>query len=478
MAHLPKLSFDRRVDKALHDPNLQLALGKSSDRFLSAREQALAEFGREFYSSEALRDRGRQIRQDVLDHLDAYLPKLSDAAQRNGTQVHWAITAADATRIVIDIAQSHGVTMVAKSKSMVTEEMDLNHALEAAGIEPVETDLGEWIVQLAGETPSHIIAPAVHKTKAQIVELFEHTLQRKIPDDIPAMTALAREALRPKFLQAGMGLSGVNFAIAETGTLVTVSNEGNARLVTTVPKIHVAVMGIEKVCPTWDDFAVLIQLLPRSATGQKLSTYTHFISGPRRPGEPDGPDEVHLIIVDNGRSALLGTAFEESLMCIRCGACLNACPVYRQIGGHAYGGVYSGPIGAVQTPLLQGFEHFRELPHASTLCGACLDACPVKIDIPRMLLDLRTEEAEKGEGFAGKARAPWLERLVFFLFGYFLRFAWLYRVGSRLGYWLMRPFARNGRARWLPFPVSRWTKNRDFPAMAARPFHARWQDIG
>jgi L-lactate dehydrogenase complex protein LldF len=358
---------------------------------------------------------------------------------------------------------------VVKSKSMTSEEIELNQALEQAGVTPVETDLGEWIVQLAGETPSHIVAPAIHKSREQVAALFSQvTGQELATADIPALTAVARAELRRQFLSAQVGISGVNFAVAETGTLVTVTNEGNARFVTSVPPVHIALMGMEKVVPTLDDLMVLLELLPRSATGQSITSYVQMVSGPRRDGEADGPAALHLVILDAGRSAILGSDFAESLQCLRCGACLNTCPVYRVIGGHAYGGVYSGPIGAVQTPLLQGVVEYADLPQASTLCGACKDVCPVMIDLPRMLL------AHRRRGAEGRPRtAKRGERLAFRAYGRLMKRAALYRLaikGGRLG---LRPFQRGGRIRRAPGPLKGWTAQRDLPPIATRTFHER-----
>jgi L-lactate dehydrogenase complex protein LldF len=285
---------------------------------------------------------------------------------------------------------------------MTTEEIGLNAALKAGGIQPVETDLGEWIVQLAGESPAHIIAPAINKTKEQVAVLFRKESGDDVPPDIPALTAQARRRLRETFLRAGIGISGGNLAVAETGSVVLVTNEGNGRMVTSLPPVHVAVLGIEKIAPSWAEAAVWLALLARSATGQPLSIYTSIVTGPKRPGDIDGPEEVHVILLDNGRSKLLGTKYEEVLQCIRCGACLNVCPVYRTAGGHAYRGKtgppspYSGPIGAVVTPLLFGLENYKELPQASSLCGACLDVCPARIDLPRMLIELRSDAVAAG----------------------------------------------------------------------------------
>ncbi|MFQ5436611.1 MAG: LutB/LldF family L-lactate oxidation iron-sulfur protein, partial [Anaerolineae bacterium] len=342
----------------------------------------------------AVRDRAKAVKAHTLAHLDEYLAQLAAQVRAAGGVVHFAADAAEAQQIITRIVQDAGHDLAVKSKSMTSEEAGLNAALAAAGVRAVETDLGEYIIQLAGETPSHIVAPAIHKNREEVAALFsELTGDELAAADIAMLTAVARTELRRQFLAAGVGLSGVNFAVAETGTLVTVTNEGNGRLVTSVPPIHIALMGMEKVIPTLADLALLLELLPRSATGQTITSYIQMVTGPRRDGEVDGPEELHLVILDNGRSALLGTEFEESLQCLRCGACLNTCPVYRVLGGHAYGGVYSGPIGAVQSPLLFGEKDFADLPQASTLCGACRDVCPVRIDLPRMLLALRKRRA-------------------------------------------------------------------------------------
>lgn len=464
-ADLMPADFVRRADAALNDARLQAALAQATGRFLTGRERAWGELE----DIQALRDRGRAIRDHVLDHLDDYLARLEAALTHAGGRVHYAPDAATACRVIMDIAQAHGVRLAVKSKSMTSEEVHLNAALAQAGIEVVETDLGEWIIQLAGERPSHIIAPAVHKTRGQVAELFAAATGEAIPDDIPTLTKIARRELRRRFLSADLGISGVNFAVAETGTLVIVTNEGNGRLVTSLPRVHIALMGIEKVVPTWEDLAVLLALLPRSATGQKISSYVTAVTGPRRAGEADGPAALHLVILDNGRRRILASAYRESLRCLRCGACLNACPVYNVVGGHAYGGTYSGPIGAVQTPLFEGLAAHADLPHASSLCGACLDACPVEIDIPRMLLDLRHAIAE-----GPSLPSPLGERAVIQLYRWMAQSPARWRLALRLADWLSRPLARDGWIRALPGPLGRWTRARDFPAPARPSFHDRW----
>jgi L-lactate dehydrogenase complex protein LldF len=396
--------------------------------------------------------------------------------ERVGGQVYWAETAEEANRYIAGLVQTHGVKKVVKSKSMVTEELHLNHVLERAGAQVVETDLGEYIIQLANETPSHIIAPVIHKTRQDVARLFREKLNATDEDlaDVPHMTALARRVLRHDFLQADMGITGVNFGVAETGSMCLVMNEGNGRLATTIPRVHVAVMGMERLVPTMEDLGVMLQILARSATGQKLSVYTNIITGPRRRNgaggeEPDGAEAFHVVIVDNGRSKILGSDLAEILYCIRCGACLNVCPVYQQIGGHAYGSVYPGPVGAVVTPGLYGIGPWSELPHASSLCGACREVCPVRIDIPRMLLKLR-EEGTK----AGKSPA-WLKAGIG-VYRFVATRPKLYHLGGRLSGWMTRLIGRDGWIKRLPGPLSGWTKQRDFPVFAKKSFSDRWRE--
>jgi L-lactate dehydrogenase complex protein LldF len=358
--------------------------------------------------------------------------------------------------------------LVVKSKSMVSEEIELNHHLESQGVQVVETDLGEYISQMAGDTPSHIIVPVLHMTKEQVGDLFAEHLGVEYSDDPIRLNRYARESLRPVFLEADAGISGVNMAVAETGSIVLVTNEGNGRLVTTAPRIHVALMGMERIVPTWDQAAVILETLARSATGQRLSVYTNVITGPRRANDPDGPEEVHVVVIDNGRSAVLGGATAEILACIRCGACLNVCPVFRSVGGHAYGTVYSGPVGAVLTPGLHGADPWWDLPYASTLCGACEEVCPVRIQIPSMLLKLREEAASEG-------RLPgWLNRGMR-----------LYSSAStdpgkwarlkRRARWLMAPFSARGWVRRLPGPARGWTQHRDLPRPPRQSFTDWWK---
>jgi L-lactate dehydrogenase complex protein LldF len=385
--------------------------------------------------------------------------------------VHYATSAAEARDIVLEIARASGARMAVKTKSMATEEIELNEALEAAGIAPVETDLGEYIIQLAHEKPSHIIAPAIHKTKGQVAELFARELGREVAADPEVLTRIARVELRDKFLRADLGITGANFAVADTGTVVLVTNEGNGRMVTSLPRVHVAIMGVEKVVPSMTDLMVFLSILARSATGQTFSVYTTLIQGPRRAGELEGPDEFHLVLLDNGRTGQIAGPLREALSCLRCGACLNVCPVYREIGGHAYGYTYPGPIGILLTAMLHGQSSVTELAHASSLCGACADACPVRIDIPRMLIELR-------EGGVEHRTAPWTERAIFRTMGWFLRRPRLYRLAAPLARLAQAPFASGARIRRLPFFFGHWTRTRDLPAVASRTFSERWAELG
>jgi L-lactate dehydrogenase complex protein LldF len=453
----------QRADGALHDSFLQQALTIATTKFIDLRREAFAGFP----EGEALRDRARAIKEATLQRLDHHLERLVGNIERLGGHVHYAANSEEARRIVVDIARRADARMAVKSKSMATEEIDLNEALEREGITPVETDLGEYIIQLAHERPSHIIAPAIHKTKGQVAELFERELKRPVEADPEELTKIARAELRQKFLQADIGITGANFAVAETGTVVLVTNEGNGRMVTSLPRVHVAVMGAEKVVPSMTDLMVFLAILAKSATGQKLSVYTTLVRGPRRAGELEGPEEFHLVLLDSGRIAQLGGPLREALSCLRCGACLNVCPVYRQIGGHAYGHTYPGPIGILLTAMLEGTQSVKELAHASSLCGACADACPVRIDIPKMLIELRREVDDR-------KIAPWVERVTFKLLARVLTRPVLYRLAARVGRVLQRPFVRDGAIGRLPLFLGDWTRTRDLPAVAARTFQERW----
>ena len=453
------------------NPRLAEAYRSSTMRLFTHRLSAAAEVP----GFERLRDLGREIKRHTIENLDYYLGQFADSVERNGGKVHWAANSEEVCQIVVGIAQRTSAREVVKAKTMVGEEVELNHALERAGIRPVETDLGEFIIQLAGERPAHIVAPAIHKTREDVSELFvEHIKSKRtvVPEEL---TAIARRALREMFQKAGVGVSGANFAVAETGTVVTVENEGNIRMCTTVPRAHVALIGVEKLIPRFADLGIFLRLLGRSATGQKLTTYTSLLTGPRRPGE-DGPEEMHVVLVDNGRlKALADPKMREMLYCIRCGACLNTCPVYRKIGGHAYGWVYSGPIGALITPEFVGLGQTQELPFASSLCGACREVCPVRINIPDLLLHLRSEV----QAHAPKPQESLVaERTTFRLWAWAMRHPSIYALGARFARWGQLLLARHGWIRRIPaYPASQWTKERDFPALAPQSFRQRWMKL-
>ncbi|MBM4073663.1 MAG: iron-sulfur cluster-binding protein [Planctomycetes bacterium] len=450
---------------ALRDDGLQAALVRLTSTLMAGNRRGYAALA----DSNALRDHAKRIKEHALAHLDRYLEQLEASVLRLGGKVHWAEDAADARSIILDIARHSGCKNIVKSKSMTSEEVHLNPALEAAGLDVAETDFGEFIIQLAGERPSHLVAPAVHHTRESVARVLSEHLGERLADDPRSLALTGRRVLREKFRRADMGITGANFAVAETGTIVLITNEGNGRLTTTCPRVHVALMGIEKVIPRLQDLPVFLKLLARAATGQTLSVYTTMITGPRRLGELDGPDEFHLVLLDNGRSRILSSGFRESLQCIRCGACLNACPVYRRIGGHAYGGVYSGPIGSILTPLYDSVEQNPHLPHASSLCGACQAACPVKINIPQMLIGLRELQHQR--------QANRLEGLAYKMWSAMLRRPWLYRLALRLAGVFLWPLAKNGWLQRLPGPGEGWTSVRDFPAPARRSFRDRWRDL-
>jgi L-lactate dehydrogenase complex protein LldF len=448
--------------------NIPAAVQQATGRFLGTRAARVAEMEQ----WEELRQAAHELRMHTLLHLDIYLEKLERQVETSGGQVHWAADAAEARATILEIAKKHAVRSAVKVKSMASEEIGLNQALEGAGIEAYETDLGEFIIQLAGTGPSHIIVPAVHLTKEEVAGLFREKLGVEAPADPGKLTEIARASLREKFLAADMGISGGNFLVAETGTLVLVTNEGNGRMCTSLPDLHVAVVGIDKVVPDWESLTVLLKLLARSATGQKLSAYTTFITGPRRSGGEPGPKEFHLVLLDNGRSRILSDPVaREMLKCIRCGCCLNICPVYQNVGGFAYGWFISGPIGSIFTPQILGIEKAKELPFASSLCGACAELCPVKVPIPKILLHLR-HRAVEGDEFEGPA-APRVIRAGARIGILALSIPWLYRAGSRLLSIIQAPFRRDGWLPVLPPPLNRWTRVRPLPAFQAR-FRSRW----
>ena len=462
-----------RVQAALKDAHLQEAYRSSTLRLYTHRLQAVSEVP----GFERLRDRAQALKRQVIEHLDYYLAQFADNVERRGGHVHWAATGEEACGIVREIAARVGAREIVKSKTMLSEEIGLNRALEAAGIRPFETDLGEFIVQLSGEGPAHIVAPAMHLTRHDVADLFVRHLGSERTNVPEQLTAIARRTLREKFARAGMGVTGANFAVAETGTVVLVENEGNIRFSTTAPPVHVALVGIEKIIPRLADLAVFLRVLGRSGTGQKLTVYTSLLTGPRRRGE-DGPDQMHVVLVDNGRIRMLANEkMREALYCIRCGACLNTCPVFRKMGGHAYGWVYSGPIGALVTPQFLGLEKARELPFASSLCAACRDVCPVKINIPDLLLHLRAEAQEQAPA-PRPPGSPISERTAVRLWAWAMKRPWAYALGSRLARLGQRLFARQGWIQKIPlFPLSRWTEGRDLPALAPKSFRERWREI-
>ncbi len=470
--HSTDLDFAERADLALENQFLRKAVRFTVDRLRNGKAAGSAALG----DFETWRERGRVIRAHTIANLDRYLEQFTENLERAGGQVHFAADAAEASAICVRIATQRQAKLAVKSKSMVSEEIELNTHFEAAGIEALETDLGEWIVQLAHEAPAHIILPCIHKSRGEIRALFERHAGAELAEDTATLAGYARKTLRQRFLEADIGISGCNFAIADTGSITMFTNEGNGRLVTTLPRTHIVLMGMERIVPSFADLAVMAELLPRSATGQKLTTYLNVISGPRRANEADGPDELHVVIVDNGRSDQLGDPdFQAILHCIRCGACLNVCPVYRQIGGHAYGSVYPGPIGAVLSPLFQPEQELAtELADASSLCGACHEACPVKIPIHDMLVKLRERNARPGR----KSRT---ERLMMEFSASVLSspaaFARAGRVARVLQRWTIFDGSRmNFLARRLPV-VKNWLGTRRLPPPPRRAFRELWPEL-
>jgi L-lactate dehydrogenase complex protein LldF len=465
MASSPRHDFFAASSAAVADLELRRKLENATGRHLNH----VAETRAEFPPFEDERDAARRIKQEAISRLDELLIELKNRLESNGCKVFVAADAAEARNYIVDVARRCGARKVVKGKSMTTEEIELNPALAAAGIEPIETDLGEYIVQLRRETPSHIITPAIHLSREDIGRLFAEKLGLAYTPEPEKLTAAARARLRSIFLEADMGVTGTNFAIAETGTLVLVENEGNGRFSSTLPETLVALMGIEKVIPKLADLSHFLEVLARTATGQKLTCYTNFINGPRVAGDLDGPRDVHVVMIDNGRSRMLADpVLREALYCLRCGACLNVCPVYRRIGGHAYGVPYSGPIGSIVSPNLFGAAA-AHLPFASTLCGACREICPVKIDIPRILLHLRWKEGT-GDG-APQVRFPRSirgTRRAMSRFARLARHPRRMRLLTRLAGLAARPFARDGYLRWVPGAFRHWTRTRDFRAPRSR----------
>jgi L-lactate dehydrogenase complex protein LldF len=454
------MHFKARVAEKLDDAVLQENLKVSKGKFVDKRAESI----RELPEFEATRDAAQAIRNRVLADLDLWLEEFERKATERGATVLWARDGEEVCRLVVELARQHGVTKIVKSKSMLSEEAGLNQALEAAGIRPVETDLGEYILQINdNEPPSHIIAPVVHKSKEEVADLFARVHAKPRKTVITEMTREAREVLRPHFLSAEMGLSGGNFLIAETGSVALVTNEGNGRMVTSLPRVHVVITGIEKVVPTLEDLATLLRLLPRSATGQSISNYVSLLTGTCAADEAEGAQHMVFILVDNGRVDLLGSEFQDMLRCIRCGACMNHCPVYQTIGGHAYGWVYPGPMGSVLTPLYQGLDKALDLPQAATLCNQCGVVCPVKIPLPQLLRRLREKQVDAG-------LRPWSERLALKAWAWTARRPALYALGTRLAVRYLNWLAEGGdRIRRLS-AVPSWTEGRDFPAPQGRTF--------
>ncbi len=460
-------AFKDNAKQALADEPLRRALGGIKHGFVANRAKARAKLP-EF---ERLRDEARAVKEHTLAHLDLYLEAYEKKVTETGGHVHWAATAADARAAILQICQAAGAKTVTKGKSMVGEEIAINEHLEAAGITPVETDLGEYLIQLRHEPPSHIIAPAIHLNKGQVEADFrrEHTdlPDNRVLEEPAQLVAEARAVLRKQFLAADVGITGANLLIAETGTSVIVTNEGNGDLTQCLPRIHVVITSIEKMVPTLEDANTILRVLARSATGQECSTYTTFSTGPKRDGDPDGPDEYHVVVLDNGRSEMLGGQFHDMLRCIRCGACMNHCPVYGAIGGHAYGWVYPGPMGAVLTPSLIGIDEAGNLPNASTFCGRCEAVCPMRIPLPKMMRHWREREYEKGN-------TPAFYKLSLKAWAYAAKNPRLYQTLTGLLIPLLARFGSKGRFRSLPL-ASGWTRYRDLPAPQGKTFQQLWR---
>ena len=464
MGKKPELHFRDRSVKALKDQQMRQAVKKAVDRLTANRDKA----SQELPNWEDWREQCHRIRKHTVDYLDYYLNQLVQNVEKAGGIVHFAKDAPEARSIITELCQTYQVRSVVKSKSMVTEEIHLNPALEKAGIDVVETDLAEYILQLAGETPSHIIVPAIHKNRNQIADLFSQVGNERIENDTPALTLFARKTLRDKFMKADAGITGCNFAVADTGSITLVTNEGNARLTTSLPKVVISIMGMERLVPSFEDLETMLSMLPRNATGQKLTSYISIINGPRRQGDADGCEHFHLVILDNGRSRLLASNdFRQALHCIRCGACFNVCPVYRQIGGHAYGSVYGGPIGSIITPLLENDLNFwGELPYASTLCGACSGVCPVKIPLHELLFKLRKVRVEAGHTNV-------FEKLSFSIWRRFFKIPATYKFAMKAAAIIQKPLVHSGYIKAGPPPLSSWTNSRYFPAASKKLFRER-----
>lgn len=467
MAAIPGSTVKERSKHALQDDFLRKAVKFTTERLKTGKKKATEEHG----NWEEWRERGRQIRLHTIAHLDYYLNLFTENARKQGAHVYFVNTPAEAAALTREIVKEKQASSVVKSKSMVTEELHINRVLEEIGVDAIETDLGEYIIQLANEPPSHIIIPAIHKNKQQIADVLSKVAGKPLEADTQVLAGFVRQKLREQFLSAGIGMTGCNFAIAESGSIVIFENEGNARMCSTLPKTQITFMGMERIIPSFEDLEVMATLLPRSATGQKLTAYMSAITGPKRKRDGDGPEELHIVIINNGRSRQLGDPdFQELLNCIRCGACLNVCPVYRHIGGHSYGSVYSGPIGAVLTPALQeDASQWDDIAYASSLCGACWEACPVKIPLHDMLVYLRNRKVDSGT-------APAAEKLAFKGFSYAMsdhkRLERLLKVG-KIGQKLV---ARDGYIK-IKGPLKGWTNYRDLPEIPQQSFRDRWGQL-
>ena len=461
-------AFKENAHKAHQDSNLRQALGRMEKGAIARRAAVVAELP-EF---EALRDRARDIKNHVIENLDFYLEQFERQVLGQGGHVHWCSTPKQARETILSICRSVGARTATKGKSMVAEEIALNPFLEENGIQPVETDLGEYIIQLADEPPSHIIGPALHKTKEQVTELFYEHHQKygrsERVTDPQALVNEAREILRQKYFDADVGITGANFLIAETGSTIIVTNEGNGDLTQMLPKVHVVITSIEKVVPTLEDVSTILRVLARSATGQEFSSYTTLSTGPKRPGDLDGPEQFHVVLLDNGRSEMVGTELQDLLRCIRCGACMNHCPVYHSVGGHAYGWVYPGPIGAALDPHFIGLEEAQHLPNASTFCGRCESVCPMRIPLPKIMRYWREQAFERGV-------TPPMQRAGLKLWAWFARRPWAYRFAARIGIGILG-LAGRGKGRFRTLPLAEgWTAGRDLPAPHGRTFQDLWR---
>lgn len=467
-------NFKSHAKKALKDKNLQEALAKLKVGFVKRRASAIEELP-EF---DALCDQARDIKDHTLKNLDIYLEKFEEKVIAQGGHVHWARNSHEACQKILEICDNVDAKMVTKGKSMISEEIGLNDMLERSGLEVVETDLGEYIIQLRKEAPSHIIAPAVHVLKKQVEKDFRaaHVGMGFDPDrqldDPLQLIREARDVLRQKYLDSDVGITGANFLVAETGTSIIVTNEGNGDLTQTLPKVHIVITSLDKVIPTLEDASAILRVLARSATGQEYSAYTTFSSGPKRSEDLDGPEEYHVVLLDNGRSSMLGTEFQDMLRCIKCGACMNHCPVYGAVGGHAYGWVYPGPMGSVLTPSILGVEEAGQLPNASTFCGRCEEVCPMRIPLPKMMRHFRQQEFEKG---LLATPAKWMLRAYSFLAKNPKLWHFMLKIKANVIY---RLSGGKGRFNRLPFWVSAWTEHRDFPTTQGSSFQSQWKKYG